>query len=481
MIPSDKYIPCSAPAVHFVQSRRSREVLPMCAGCADHNVKNRGGKIIEPTAETRVVTIKDVQESFEVFPATPRELAIPKPTAETVLISVTAETIQPMAEKYMALTIKGIDDKAGREIVRRAKRDCVKARTTCENEHKAAKADALAECQRIDKSRRDLLAMIAPVEKHLEDQEAAIAQAEAAIEQARQDAIYAKRLEALTQIGGTLPEKTVRGMTEDEFAGELDRIREEVRLRQIEEQRQADEREAQRKERERLDAERAELDRQRQAQEQEAARLRKVEEDRLIAERAEFDRRRAEEELKATKLRLRMRDFANCGLYPEPATVEAMSDEEFERERQAAIEKRQREVQAQKDRDAALAAQQAELDRQRQELEAEQRRLADEAAVKERQAEMARLEREAAERARIETEQRLRREDEEAARLQAEIEASAARRAAMRPDREKLRSVAEEVAAICIPPVSDEAQHMVDEVTRILAKVVVDILAAIEN
>lgn len=76
----------------------------------------------------------------------------------------------------------------------------------------------------------------------------------------------------------------------------------------------------------------------------------------VATERAEFERKRCEEEHKATRLRLRMRDFSNCGLYPEPTTVDAMTDEEFEVARRGYRRTRDRREQAQKDRDAALAA-----------------------------------------------------------------------------------------------------------------------------
>lgn len=49
-----KYFPCNRPAVSIV-GWKGREDSPirMCSGCADHNVKNRGGEILRPfTAET---------------------------------------------------------------------------------------------------------------------------------------------------------------------------------------------------------------------------------------------------------------------------------------------------------------------------------------------------------------------------------------------------------------------------------------------
>lgn len=41
------YLPCNSPAAHIVGWKgRDDKPIPMCAYCADHNVKNRGGEII---------------------------------------------------------------------------------------------------------------------------------------------------------------------------------------------------------------------------------------------------------------------------------------------------------------------------------------------------------------------------------------------------------------------------------------------------
>lgn len=47
------YAPCNKPAEHVVHwPGRSDAPIRMCAACADHNVRNRGGAILRPfTAE----------------------------------------------------------------------------------------------------------------------------------------------------------------------------------------------------------------------------------------------------------------------------------------------------------------------------------------------------------------------------------------------------------------------------------------------
>lgn len=286
---------------------------------------------------------------------------------ETILFSVTPETVAPMAEKYLALRINGIGDKAGAEIVRRARLDCVKARTVCEKEHKTAKEDALRECQRIDKSRRDLLALIAPIEKHLEDQEKAIAEAQAAIDRAAADALFAERLAAWEAVEGPKTDRAyLLGMNADQFAARIDQQAESMAIRKAEQERLAAEREQQRIDREKLEAERAELNRQREAQEAEAARLRKIEDDRRAEERKELERQQAELDKQRRAVE---------------AEQQRLQAEAAERQRKADTER--------------IAAEAAE--RARVETEARLKREADEAESR-RLAEVARQELEAAQR-----------------------------------------------------------------------------------
>lgn len=46
------YIPCGKKAVAIIYHERDRRGYLMCAGCADHNVHNRGGKWVTGTLET---------------------------------------------------------------------------------------------------------------------------------------------------------------------------------------------------------------------------------------------------------------------------------------------------------------------------------------------------------------------------------------------------------------------------------------------
>jgi len=44
------YVPCNAPATLLVKNRDPRPYR-MCAACADHNVHNRGARVVRPLTE----------------------------------------------------------------------------------------------------------------------------------------------------------------------------------------------------------------------------------------------------------------------------------------------------------------------------------------------------------------------------------------------------------------------------------------------
>jgi hypothetical protein len=51
----ESYIPCRAPAVAIVRHDKDRRSYYMCLPCADHNIRNRGGKLIRVNFAGRVL------------------------------------------------------------------------------------------------------------------------------------------------------------------------------------------------------------------------------------------------------------------------------------------------------------------------------------------------------------------------------------------------------------------------------------------
>lgn len=163
-----------------------------------------------------------------------------------------------------------------------------------------------------------------------------------------------------------------------------------------------------------------------------------------------------------------------------------------EADRRAAEERERHRIESEK-----LTAERAEFERQKAEQAAEfaklkaaqeeQQRKIDEETRRIRQAEIARIEaeeiakREAfeAERLRIVSEQAAKEAEAKLIREQAEAKAAAERAEALRPDREKLLSVAAAIHAVQIPQVSDELAETVKEINRIILRAVTDITAAV--
>lgn len=83
----DTYIPCGLTAVAQIHHKRDNVTLAMCAGCADHNVRNRGGEIF--------LTLNDSLRSSMDF-----ESGAPVPVVETEILP---EDIEELGARALAL------------------------------------------------------------------------------------------------------------------------------------------------------------------------------------------------------------------------------------------------------------------------------------------------------------------------------------------------------------------------------------------
>lgn len=222
----------------------------------------------------------------------------PAPEKTTTIITVTKRTIQENLDGFLGLTIAGIDDKKTRELVSTARKACVKLRTTADKERKAVKADALAECNRIDQHWKELFAMIEPVELHLTNQEKKIAEAEAIIERERVQKLVAERVSSMERIGWneTFPvdRNFLATASEDQFNQYRMDLAKQVAAKREDDKRRSEEAAKLAKERaefelsQKLEREKLEADR------DEAERVRKAEQTRLDAERQDLERKQAE-------------------------------------------------------------------------------------------------------------------------------------------------------------------------------------------
>lgn len=227
------------------------------------------------------------------------------------------------------------------------------------------------------------------------------------------------RMDQLAAVRASVPAAFVETMTDDSFA-EFLTVKTEENQRRLEQERLAAEEKAR--------------------QEEEAKAAREAEEKRLAAEREEI------------------------ALEKERIAKEAAERQRLEDERLAA-ERAKLEAERQK-----LAEQKRQQEEQQLALEAEQKRQEEE-----------RQRRENEERERVAAEQRRQREAEDSERKAREEAAERERLLAQRPDRQKLLSVADVVLLVEVPAVSEGANHVRDEVVRILHDCVDDIRTIVDQ
>lgn len=300
--------------------------------------------------------------------------------SDTILLTVTPETVKELSARWMGLTVTGIDDTEGLTAVKSALKECVTARTTCEKEIAAVKEPHLRACQMCDATRREILALIAGPEEHLKEQAKFIEREQARQKQAELTAIITARRTQLTAAGGALADDLLGRMGQIEFDMALANARRDTDMRQ-----------------------QAEL-----------KRLADIEE--LKSHQTELQKQKAEfERLQEDEARRRL---------------EILQDLKAQRDKLEAEQRR-------------LDAEALERRRQAQEQAAAEKAAADRAALKEREVKMAAAAQEAAAEARKKAE-------------------------AMRPDREKLRTVSAALAEIDIPEVGPDAQALANRIAAIV-------------
>jgi hypothetical protein len=330
---------------------------------------------------------------------------------------ITDAAIAELGSRYMGLTISGLDDKRGYAAVHAARMDVRARRIKVEKIGKELRADALSYQRAVIAEEKRIIALLAPIESHLETEEDRIdaekerikreaEEKETARIQARIDRLYAvgARFDGSTYsiLGVSVPQGNVPIMPDADFESCIEAMQKAV------------------------DAENARL------AEEEAKR--KAEEERLarIAAEQEAERKRLEE-------------------------VARRQEEEAAAER------------------ARIAAEQEKIRQEKENIEAE-KRAAEEAKRKaeeeeRRKAELEKARVEAAEKARREEAERIEREAKEKSEREVAEKAETERQEALRPDKEKLLSLADAIETVKMPEVGADAQAIIDYARQSLVKV----------
>lgn len=346
----------------------------------------------------------------------------PEEKLAVIQYNITDSAIAKMKEKYKGLKITDLKDTKGYEEVRLAIADVRTRRTAVEDKRVELKKDALEFGRKVDKEAKRITALLLKIEdplkaekKRIDDEADRIKEEKARKEQERVDGIRA-RITQMQSLLLSLPEKTTPELN-DIMDNLLDcSTPEEIFMEFMEEATTIREQtieavSRQIEVREKLDKEEAE---------------RKAEAERLA-------KQKAEQEAEAARLAAEKKA-------QEEAAAKIKAEQEAEAKR---LEDERRKIQEEKDR--------AEFERKAKEkAEAEAR---------------AKVEREEKER----TDREAKAAKEEADRKAAEA-LEKARQEALRPDKEKILSFLDEIAAVMMPVVDGKADELLQEIGKSIRK-----------
>ncbi len=375
------------------------------------------------------------------------------------VIGVADAVIAQMAEKYLPLKIKGIDDKAGYQAVHEARMVVKNTRVKVEKHGKEMREDAVKYQKAVIAEEKRIVALMEPIENHLSAEEKVIDDALEAIKKEKERQAEEKIQTRITRLevfgmglvaghyklpfeanGVSVPLSLLKVCNDDQFEQFINKIqeaenRELARVAAIEANRKAEEERLatiaaeQEKERLRLDAIRLENERiAKEAEEKERLRLAAI---------AEEERKKRIQD----KLEQDERDRQAAAIRAEEKRI---LDEKAEWERIKAEEIRAREAAKQKIFDDAKHAQELDV------------------ALKE-----------AAEKARLQAEEDARQERIRAENAERLARIAAEKKAARAPDKEKLLAYVDLICHVSPPQLkTGEAKDIVIEFERKLAEAI---------
>jgi len=344
--------------------------------------------------------IATAEPDIEVSDNTPDEQ--PTTTAVSVLqCPITLPVVTDLQKKYGALTIAGLNDKAGFAAVDEARRHCKRVKVDVEHWRKEQNEEALKHQRRVNAAAKLIREPLEALEEQLAGKQKAITDEVERLKREAEEKLKAERaaklksrMDSLAAVRAYLSPAEVDPMSDEDFSKLLDQKQQEefdrIEAEKAEKQRQAEEAERLRLQREEIEAEqkkladaKAELARQQREQaEREAANRHKI----AVA---------------------RLQTLATVNCHPAEFEIDGLSDERFAEYLTAATQRNQERIESER--------RTAEEKQQREEEEARQK----------------------VERERIEAEEKAKRE--EAARQRAE---------ALKPDREKLLAFADAIEAM---------------------------------
>lgn len=353
---------------------------------------------------------------------------------EIARFNVADAAIDEMKNRFMSLTINGVDDREGYKAVRESRLLVKGKRIEVERIRKSIKEDSLKFGRAVDGEAKRITALLEPIEDHLEKQEKAIDEEKEHIKAEQERLEHEKvqgRMAILMSLGvqftgfsyvygeHSITSEQLKAVSDGYFSEFCGKIRAEVEAEQ-----------ARLAEEERVKKE---------ADEAERLRLEAIEKEKEEARRKAEEIRQAE--LKAEEERL--------------AKIKAEQEETAR-------------IQAEKD--AAFAAEKAAFEAEKK--AAEDARLKEE-AEKKRLSEEEQARKDAEEKARAEAEEQAKRDEEARLESERQVALRAAHEDEMRPDREKLKAYADKLEKVAVPKIkTTECVKVLNDAHEALLKVV---------
>jgi hypothetical protein len=214
-------------------------------------------------------------------------------TMENKLMKLTAtdEAIADFKERYLGLTIKGVDDKEGLKAVYKARQDVKNTRVSLTKYADSLKQDALAWQRKVNAEEKRVVAELKAIEDYLQEEEDKIEAEKERLrreEELKETQRIQSMIQALVQYNVSVDYAVLKYITEEGFAELLENAKEEHRIAQ---EKKAEEERLAQIERERIEAERKELE---ELREKQAEQQRIIDQQREALEeqkRLEFQRR----------------------------------------------------------------------------------------------------------------------------------------------------------------------------------------------
>lgn len=234
----------------------------------------------------------------------PEVLEVKNELSQTIDYGFVVDDLKTKVAADLAITINGVEDKAGYKLADTRRKEWVKVRTSIDKRRKEMNQLARDHIKRVDGVAAELTEIAAQAEDHVTK---LVDEVDAAIEKAEKekiDAIFNVKNDRLVAAGLNLPRILVDSMSDIDIddkiseAVELARFRKEQAEKEANAKAEADRIAAEQAEANRIEAEKLAADRAAFAQQQadhkaEMERLRKLDEDSIAAERAELETQKA--------------------------------------------------------------------------------------------------------------------------------------------------------------------------------------------